>query len=490
MSNGFENVIFFSGVVEDRKDPKKLGRLRVRAFGFHSDSKEEVPNDTLPWAIPVIGTYDHSYKVPLEGEWVFGLFLDGNDAQHPMILGVIPGMPTTFVNQKEGFNSNTDVNPPPGDIYQPDIPRQARGEDLAETIAAQQHALRSKDCESGLIQPTPPYKSQYPYNKVHQTESGHAFELDDTPGSERINMWHRTGTFMEMDPAGGQTNKIQGKNVKIVEQNDVVWIRGNAKVLIEGTNDVEIRGHCNLTIDGDLNTNVHGDYFLNVAGGIYMNSGDIFAQKSSAIRQEAYMDSYNLYAKQNIQVMTEKGNITLHSNTGYIGAYAKTDLRFESSGNTYIKSIGSTDIVTNTDLALQSGQRMDLRAVGVFAAQSTGSNLDLKSSGDLEIESTSNIHIKSDTTHVTSTGGSTQFNPATITGATGTIANGAGSAQSGEVDPDKASLGRPSGARVPFRPLAGLNPIDRKFTSDVIVEEEEYPSILDPEDSAIHEEEV
>jgi len=490
MSNGFENVIFFSGVVEDRKDPKKLGRFRVRAFGFHSDNKEEVPCNTLPWAIPVIGSFNTDYKPPIEGNWVFGLFLDGNDAQHPIVLGVLPGMPTSFPNNKNGFNPSSDINPPPGDIFQPDIPRQARGEDLAETIAAQQHALRSKDCESGLIQPIPPYKAEYPYNKVNQTESGHAFELDDTPGSERINMYHRTGTFMEMDPSGGQTNKILGKNVKIVEQNDVVWIQGNAKVLIEGTNDVEIRGHCNLTIDGDFNTNVHGDYFLNVAGGIYMNSGDIFAQKSSAIRQEAYMDSYNLYAKQNIQTMTEKGNITLHSNTGYIGAYAKTDLRFESSGNTYIKSIGSTDIVTNTDLALQSGQRMDLRAIGVFAAQSTGSSLDLKSSGDLEIESTgSNIHIKAATANTyfyaddrfhyysTNPNGSVEANPAN-------------DAQSGEVDPDKASLGRPSGAKVPFRPLAGLDPINRKFTSDAIVEEEEYPSILDPEEDAIHEDEV
>ena len=38
----------------------------------------------------------------------------------------------------------------------------------------------------------------YPYNKVHQSESGHVFEVDDTLGKERINVHHRSGTFHEI----------------------------------------------------------------------------------------------------------------------------------------------------------------------------------------------------------------------------------------------------------------------------------------------------
>ena len=102
--NGFRNLLWFMGVVEDRKDPRKMGRLRVRCFDIHPDSKEDVPTETLPWAIPVIGSYDFNYKPPIEGSWVFGFFLDGDDAQHPMVLGVMPGMPTTFPNSTQGFN--------------------------------------------------------------------------------------------------------------------------------------------------------------------------------------------------------------------------------------------------------------------------------------------------------------------------------------------------------------------------------------------------
>ena len=37
-------------------------------------------------------------------------------------------------------------------------------------------------------------KPKYPFNHVHETESGHIIELDDTPDYERIHLYHRTGT--------------------------------------------------------------------------------------------------------------------------------------------------------------------------------------------------------------------------------------------------------------------------------------------------------
>jgi hypothetical protein len=84
------------GVVEDRMDPEKQGRCRVRIFGYHTDSKELLPTNDLPWAIPIqpitsaatsgIGS---SPLGPVEGTWVIGFFLDGEDCQQPAIFGTI-----------------------------------------------------------------------------------------------------------------------------------------------------------------------------------------------------------------------------------------------------------------------------------------------------------------------------------------------------------------------------------------------------------------
>ena len=47
-------MIYF-GVVEERsiRDEYRLGRCKVRIFGVHSEDKNELPTDELPWAFPI-----------------------------------------------------------------------------------------------------------------------------------------------------------------------------------------------------------------------------------------------------------------------------------------------------------------------------------------------------------------------------------------------------------------------------------------------------
>jgi hypothetical protein len=90
--NGLDNLVWFLGVVEDRNDPTNHGRVRVRAFGFHPPlNTNEVLTEDLPWAFLINGTGGSFFSIPEEGDWVFGFFMDGRDAQHPFVLGVIHG---------------------------------------------------------------------------------------------------------------------------------------------------------------------------------------------------------------------------------------------------------------------------------------------------------------------------------------------------------------------------------------------------------------
>ena len=82
--NGF---IWWVGQVEDDEDPLKLGSVRARIIGLHSENKSLVPTDSLPWAqlmLPATGS--NTFTPPRIGDWVFGFFQDGEYAQIPLSL--------------------------------------------------------------------------------------------------------------------------------------------------------------------------------------------------------------------------------------------------------------------------------------------------------------------------------------------------------------------------------------------------------------------
>jgi hypothetical protein len=92
--------VWWTGVVEDRDDPEKLGRCRVRIFGFHTDDITLLPTSDLPWALPLQSVTSAATsglgQTPVgivPGTWVVGWFLDGEEAQRPLIIGTLAGVP-------------------------------------------------------------------------------------------------------------------------------------------------------------------------------------------------------------------------------------------------------------------------------------------------------------------------------------------------------------------------------------------------------------
>lgn len=127
--------------------------------------------------------------------------------------------------------------------------------------------------ESAANIETPPV---YPYNNIQQTESGHSFELDDTPTRERVRLQHRAGTFLEMHPNGDEVHKVYGTGYEIHLKGKNVLIKGTCNITIEGDANMEVKGDHNVQVAGDYNILVGGKMNTRVVGDISLSSdGDM-----------------------------------------------------------------------------------------------------------------------------------------------------------------------------------------------------------------------
>ena len=86
-------------------------RYKVRILGYHTDDRNDLPDKDLPWAsvlLPVTagsGQGGASQSPNLrQGNFVFGFFMDGDDAQQPVITGVFG------INQYAKVARNDQVN--------------------------------------------------------------------------------------------------------------------------------------------------------------------------------------------------------------------------------------------------------------------------------------------------------------------------------------------------------------------------------------------
>lgn len=144
-------------------------------------------------------------------------------------------------------------------------------------------------------EPEPAYCARYPYNHVIETESGHVIEMDDTPGKERLHVYHRSGTYIEIDSNGTFVQHVQGDNYQVYTRNNQVYVHGRSNVTIEGPStilskdalDIEVWGATNINIKNDANINVSGAAKLSVAGDLRARAKNIFMEADNNLHLKA-----------------------------------------------------------------------------------------------------------------------------------------------------------------------------------------------------------
>lgn len=168
---------------------------------------------------------------------------------------------------------------------------------------------------------------QYPYNTTYATKSGHLMEFDDTPGSERINIEHKSGTGIEMFTDGSLVERSKGNHYVTDFGDSYQGVIG--KYFLSSVNDMHIRSTADMIqhVDGSLKMVVGNDGLLTISGDYTIAIGeDLKLRTGGRLVIEAAGIDFISSADINIEA---KGGINMKSKT----------LNIDASGNVDIKAV-------------------------------------------------------------------------------------------------------------------------------------------------------
>ena len=97
-----------AGKIKSKNDTPGWGyRYKVRIIGLHDQGEASIKSEQLPWAqvmypITAGGGQGGSFQTPAlkQGNFVFGFFLDSQDQQVPVIMGVLGNNASTKLKTK------------------------------------------------------------------------------------------------------------------------------------------------------------------------------------------------------------------------------------------------------------------------------------------------------------------------------------------------------------------------------------------------------
>ena len=214
-----------------------------------------------------------------------------------------------------------------------------------------------------------PTENVYPYNKVFESESGHIIEVDDTPGSERIDVFHRSGTFEEFHPNGDRVTKVVRDRYTSVLRDDYI----------------HIDGFCNMTVDKAMKIIINNDEIENTPSKNV--NFDIEVGRNANVNL--------LIKKGNCNVKLEEGDINLLMNQGDVNIrQEKGNYNHFVNGDYNLEVTGKMHTVVGKDVVNEIGGNRDIRVDGDFDNKwiTKGYSETLVEKGDMRIEVGNNHH--------------------------------------------------------------------------------------------------
>lgn len=240
----------------------------------------------------------------------------------------------------------TGVYPKYPDWWGSSLPKTSYGNEVTSLTLG--GGLNGTDVASGVQSP-----SMNTRNRAIKTASGHTFEMDDTPGNERIILSHNSGNGLELKSDGSMTISAAGQTVQISKDQKII-IEGNATIIYGGNVDMEVAGDFNLKVGGNYNLEIGENRNESVSGSwrstTESNVGHIVKGNNSS----------TVLGTSTSTVLGDNNVVT----KGAARYTSEGDMRLSSGANSYISSKSKM---------FQSSNNMNIAAddLSVFGASGT-----------------------------------------------------------------------------------------------------------------------
>ena len=154
-----------------------------------------------------------------------------------------------------------------------------------------------------LNEPQMDYNPTYPYNHYTESESGHIYEIDDTPSHERLQIRHRAGTGFHVNPDGTQKSLVVGDDFAVVLQDRRMHIFGSTELYIDKNAKVSISGYGEIITGQSLSVFAKGDIMVNTQG-----NAKVFVENDTQLHTKALeVRSQSIHFKSVNDIKIESG---------------------------------------------------------------------------------------------------------------------------------------------------------------------------------------
>jgi len=427
---GIGQFTHFVGFVVGREDGQNLGRVKVKALGYHDLDPGVVSADDLPWAPVVDGTYGAVSSVPLVGDWVLGAVLDGREGQHPIVLGRIPGYNSQAPAGTDTNGTEVAEYTVSADMFGkfPLHPAMGgEGVDEIESIVASATPTRTNDDD--LLDA---------FNRKHTEELGEIPERDldnrvlSSVDDQQymlmteegcLQIVHHTGSIIQFNDngdilikttgtkgiqqmvGGGVVEDAAGDVNKMVGQDYTLKVDMNGKMYFGGDLDIECENFT-LTSRGETTINAGAKMILNTHANMQVNSAsdmDIVSEQRLKIHSidltTLHSDQNGIYlyaggANNNIDISSGSLRMSTYigddedAHTGSIDILSANNMRIETKGTPADSSPSSQDIEDSEGF-------FDIKSSAGMRLSTVGDNLSIHSEKQMHVNAQEKIAMRS-----------------------------------------------------------------------------------------------